>query len=84
MTAVGAIVGAFFTYLYFKKVDKDFWGEGIKLGLLWLVMNIILDLVILVPMGDMAIGDYFLQIGIAYLSIPAMTLLAGKLLESKK
>ncbi|MFA5248090.1 MAG: hypothetical protein WC415_02485 [Patescibacteria group bacterium] len=73
---------AFLIIKYFKIVDKNYVKEGLLLGFLWMVMNLVLDMVTLVPMGK-AIGDYLPQIGLGYLMIPAMTILAGKILENK-
>lgn len=83
MIVVGSYLAAFLIIKYFKNVDKNYIGEGLKLGLLWLAINLILDIFILVPMGNMAIGTYFIQIGLGYLMIPAMTILTGKALEIK-
>jgi hypothetical protein len=74
---------AFLIIKYFKIVDKNYVKEGLLLGLLWMVINLVLDMVTLVPMGK-TIGDYLPQIGLGYLMIPAMTVLAGKILENKK
>jgi uncharacterized membrane protein YpjA len=40
------------------------------LGLLWLVVNLVLDFVILLPMSHMSLSDYIAQIGLRYLMIP--------------
>jgi hypothetical protein len=73
---------AFLIIKYFKTVDKNYVKEGWLLGGLWLLINIVLDLVTIVPMGK-PLTDYFPQIGLAYLMIPAMTVLVGKVLEIK-
>ena len=81
MIVVGAITGAILLIFYFRKLDKDFLKEGIIVGLTWLVISIILDLVILVPMSGMPVADYFTQIGLRYLTIPAMSIAVGAVAE---
>lgn len=83
MIVVGSFFAAFLIIKYFKIVDKNYLREGLLLGLLWLAINLILDILILVPMGKMPMEKYFIEIGVAYLMIPAMTIVAGKVLEAK-
>ena len=77
MIVVGSITGAVLLVLYFRKVEKNYLSEGITVGLVWFVLNVLLDLLILVPMSKMAIGTYFAQIGLGYLTIPTMSIAVG-------
>ena len=77
MIVVGSITGATLLVLYFKKIDKDYLTEGIIVGAVWFVLNILLDLLILVPMAKMAVGTYFAQIGFEYLTIPTISIAMG-------
>jgi hypothetical protein len=77
MIVVGSITGATFLVLYFRKLKKDYLKEGITVGLAWFAINILLDLVVLVPMSGMSIGDYLAQIGLRYLVIPTMSIAMG-------
>jgi hypothetical protein len=83
MIVTASYVTVFLIIKYFKVVDKNYVKEGIMLGVLWMVINLVLDMVTLVPMGK-PLGVYLPQIGLGYLMIPAMTILAGKILEIKK
>ncbi len=76
MPVVVTIVTIVFANFYFKKVDKDFIKEGIVIGLLWLVISIVLDLILFMegPM-KMSFVDYIKDIGLTYLIIP--TILIG-------
>jgi hypothetical protein len=47
-------------------------------------MKIMLDLLVLLPMSGMPILDYFAQIGLRYLVIPAMSITVGTALANKK
>jgi len=83
MILIGGCTGAIFLYLYFKKVTQSFIKEAVIIGLSWVAINWLLDLLILVPMTKMSIASYFYEIGIRYLSILVMSILIGKLLELK-
>jgi len=84
MIVVGSIVGAIFLVSYFKKISGDYLKEGIILGVVWFGINIVLDLIILVPMSKIGIWDYFVQTGLRYLSIPAMSIAIGSALGRLK
>ncbi|MCX9079514.1 MAG: hypothetical protein OIN90_02255 [Candidatus Methanoperedens sp.] len=84
MIIVGSFSAAFLLISYFKKINADYFKEGIIVGLIWFGINILLDLLILIPMSGMSITDYFTQIGIRYLVIPAMSIAIGTSLENKK
>lgn len=84
MIVVGSISAAYLLVSYFKKIDADFFKEGIIVGAVWFGLNILLDLLILIPMSGMSIPDYFAQIGLRYLAIPAMSIAVGTSLANKK
>jgi hypothetical protein len=83
MIIVGAITGAFAIAIYFKKVNSGYLKQGIVVGLSWLAMNIVLDLLILIPMSKMSYPDYFMQIGLRYTVLAIFCILIGYLLELK-
>jgi hypothetical protein len=84
MIVVGSVSAAFLLVSYFKMVDSRHLRESIVVGLTWLGMNIVLDLVVLIPMSGMTVADYFAQIGLRYVAIPAMSIAVGAALENKK
>lgn len=84
MIVVGSITGAILLISYFKKINASYLKEGIYVGITWFVINILLDLLVLIPMSGMAISDYFLQIGLRYLIMPVMSIMVGVALENKK
>ncbi len=63
MIIVGSIAAAILLASYFKKVNTAYLKEGIIVGLTWFGINILLDLLILIPMSGMSYSDYFIQIG---------------------
>lgn len=83
MIVTGATTGAVLLILYFGKISEKYLYHGILIGIVWLAMNWVLDLLILVPMAKLSLYDYFAQIGLRYLIIPVMSIMAGYLLERK-
>ena len=83
MIVIGSVSGAVLLVHYFKKVHAAYFKEGIIVGILWFGINILLDLVILVPMSGMPIWDYFTRIGISYIVIPVMCVTVGTALANR-
>lgn len=83
MIVIGGISGAVCAVLYFNKVGRDFLKEGLILGLVWLIVNWLLDFVVLLPLSKMPYGQYFKEIGLRYLVMPAMTVPLGYVLGKK-
>ena len=84
MLIVGAIGGAWAIILFFKKVEQSYLQESILAGLIWFAVNILLDIIILLPINGMGMEEYFVQIGLRYLSIPITVILCGYLLGKKE
>ena len=84
MIVVGAISGAFLLVSYFKRIHANYLMEGIVVGFTWFAINILLDLLVLVPMSEMSRADYFAQIGLRYLVILVMSIMVGAVLANKK
>jgi hypothetical protein len=84
MILVGALSAAILLILYFKKINTDYLKEGIYVGLTWFIINILLDLLVLIPMSGMSITNYFIQIGLRYLVMPVMSIMVGIVLANKK
>ena len=81
---VGGLVGVTLAVTYFKEIGTDHVKEGVTIGVVWLVINLGLDLV-LVSMGffPMTVTQYFADIGLRYLSIPIYTIGTGYALKQK-
>jgi hypothetical protein len=83
ITVVGAISGCYLLVRYFKVVNNDFIRNGAVVGMSWLLINLILDTIILIPMMKTTFTNYFMTIGISYLSIPTISIAMGYLLDRK-
>lgn len=84
MIVVGSISGAILLISYFKKISAAYLREGVMVGIVWFGINILLDLLILLPMSGMSMADYFTQIGLRYLVMPAMSISVGKSLANRE
>ncbi|MDP2218045.1 MAG: hypothetical protein Q8J68_12250 [Methanolobus sp.] len=84
MIVVGSITAAFLLVSYFRNIGADYLREGVILGLTWFGINILLDLLVLIPMSGMSLADYFAQIGLRYVVIPVMCITIGAALKNKK
>lgn len=75
----------FFSTLYFRKMNEGFFSESIKLGIIWFLISIIIDLLMFMwgPMKTSFIG-YMMDIGFTYLIYPIVTIGFGALLKKKR
>jgi hypothetical protein len=69
MVVIGALFGTGLLVLAFRWGKPSF-ASGLALGLLWLAINLALDIAVLLPMSGMAMGDYLVDIGLRYLTLP--------------
>lgn len=86
MPLVLTITVVIFSVLYFKKLEKDYLNESILVGVVWLIINLIIDLIMFLPDSPMQMSfvDYMMDIGITYLIIPTVVIGIGYLLEKKR
>lgn len=82
MPVVITICVVFFLILYFRKVEDGFLQEGVILGVRWLGISLLIDLLLFMwgPM-KMALADYMMDIGLTYLIIPTITIGAGYIMS---
>jgi hypothetical protein len=68
----------FFTAVYFSKLEINFLKEGIYLGIIWLIINIGIDM-LMFSWGPMKMSfiDYIKDIGLTYILIPVITIGMG-------
>ncbi|MCK9150539.1 hypothetical protein [Methanobacterium alcaliphilum] len=79
MPLVLSITVIILTYYYLKKISSNFIKEGILIGIIWYVINIVIDLFLFMPESPMhmSFGDYMMDIGLTYLIIPVITIGMG-------
>jgi uncharacterized membrane protein YpjA len=83
ITVVGAISGCYLLYRYFGLVKDDLVANGIIVGISWFLINIILDSLILIPMMKTGFDEYFMSIGLSYLTIPVISIAMAFLLKKR-
>lgn len=82
MTVLGCLVGVLLLIQSFTKIKTNYLKESIKIGLIWFLMNIVLDLIFLLPLGKLTLMDYITQIGIRYINIPIISIGMGYLAKN--
>jgi len=70
---------------HFKRVDTGLLKEGFLLGVIWLLICLVLDLLMFMqgPM-KMTLADYMMDIGLTYLIIPTITIGVGYIAEPRR
>ncbi len=79
MPVVLAAATVFFAHRYLKRVPSDFAREGLLLGLLWVGINVAIDLPLMLtpsPM-QMSLTEYVADIGLTYALMPIITMGMG-------
>ena len=78
MPVVVTASAVFLGYKYLRKA-KNPKDEAWKLGLIWLFINVVIDLALFLPPSPMHMGilEYIQDIGLTYLIIPLVTIGLG-------
>lgn len=65
MPVVVTVSAVLFSILHFRRTRGDYLKEGLSIGVAWLAINLVLDLLLLMegPM-KMSLADYFADIGL--------------------
>jgi hypothetical protein len=80
MVVVSGGAGAFLLLAAFRHLGSTP-ANAFLVGAYWLVINVVLDLLILLPMAGMSVPDYVMAIAVRYLLIPILAVciaLAGR------
>lgn len=76
MVVIGGGVGCVLLVLSFRRIPPSR-KSGLAIGTLWLAINLILDVIVLLPMSGLGVGAYFQDIGLRYLLLPIIALAMG-------
>lgn len=68
MVVIGTLTGTALLVWVFRSVSPTLFS-GFVVGLYWLILNWLLDILVLVPMSGGDVGKWFTEIGLGYLSI---------------
>jgi hypothetical protein len=85
MPVVIAVATVFFGVRHLRGVGTDFVLAGFVMGVVWLAINIVIDLPLFLLAGPMqtTLGDYLADIGVTYLMIPVITTGLGAVLARR-
>ncbi len=74
MPVVVVVCTVVFAVVYLRRVKARFLREGIVVGIVWLMICLVFDLLLFMegPM-KMSLADYMMDIGLVYLMIPTIT-----------
>lgn len=84
MIVEGSLIGVILAVRYFRDINVDHVKEGIILGMVWLVINLTLDLgMVFAGFFPLSVVQYFTDIGLRYLTMPIYIIGLGLALERK-
>ncbi len=67
-----------------REVPGPYMKEGLRLGMIWLVLMVVLDYILLVPLMGGDLTAWFASIGLGYLAIPIQMTIFGWTLDRIK
>lgn len=82
MVVTGGGVGVALLVAAFRDIEPTLW-TGFTIGCFWLLLNLALDLLILVPMSGMGFTEYFYDIGLRYFLLPIIAAAMGLVAQRK-
>lgn len=76
LTAVTVTISvAAFSYLYFSDIKANFIKEGVLLGVAWLIISVVLDIVLVIlGVNKISLFEYAVMVLPLYVIIPAITI----------
>ncbi len=85
LAVVTVLFVTLFGIVYFMRIDRGYFREGVVIGIVWLGISIVIDL-LMFSWGPMAMPflDYIEDIGLGYLVYPIVTTGLGYLMENSK
>jgi hypothetical protein len=83
MVVSSSFIAGYILYRFFRNVEGSYLRHGLVAGLVWLLVNWIMDIVALLPIAGLSWFDYFTGIGFGYLQIPVVSTAVGYLLNYK-
>lgn len=85
MPVVLTLVVLMFSNLFFKKVDRDYFKEGLYAGGVWFMISIGIDLILFLPDSpmQMSFSSYMMDIGLTYVIIIMIPIAIGYVLDIK-
>lgn len=83
MVVSAGFFGAWMLVLAFRQVPPTI-TSGMVIGCYWLGLNLLLDIIVLVPMMGTGLVAWFFDIGVRYLLLPIMAVAIGAVAQAQK
>ena len=79
-----AVTVIVFSYLYLKCITENFIKESVLVGISWLIISIVLDIIlILLGISQLTLTNYTIYVAPLYIIIPAITFGLGLYMNQK-
>jgi hypothetical protein len=73
-----AVTVIVFSYLYLNSIKANFINEGVLIGISWLIISIVLDLILIAAgISQLSLSSYAMYVAPLYIIIPAITIGLG-------
>jgi len=80
-----AVTAIAFSYIYLNGIKSNFIKEGVLIGITWLVISIVLDLLLIIAgITQLSIINYAMYVAPLYIIIPAITIGLGLYLNQNE
>ena len=80
-----AVTVIVFSYLYLKGITENFIKESVLVGISWLIISIVLDIIlILLGISQLTLTNYTIYVAPLYIIIPAITIGLGLYLNQRR
>ena len=79
-----AVIVIIFSYLYFKGITENFIKESVLIGISWLIISIVLDIILIfLGISQLTLMNYAMYVAPLYIIIPAITIGLGLYMNQK-
>ena len=73
-----AVTVIIFSYLYLKGITENFIKESVLIGISWLIISIVLDIImVMLGISELSLNNYMAYVAPLYVIIPAITIGLG-------
>ena len=73
-----------FSYLYLKAITENFIKESVLVGISWLIISIVLDIImVMLGISELSLNNYMTYVAPLYIIVPAITIGLGLYMNQK-
>jgi len=74
---IGNLVGAVLIFVLFSSIKGRYIASGVAIGVIWMIINWLLDILVLLRLSGDTISAWFGSVGVRYFSMLIMAVLVG-------